>query len=125
MKTLFALTAASIAFALPTAPAEARPANTMRELGQELRACFASVRLGGSTVTIVFSLKRDGSLLGKPRISYSKPPDDPEVQRRDFAEIAQALDACLPLSITDALGGAIAGRPIALPIRGGRAPTNI
>ena len=64
----------------------------------------------------MLSLKRDGALLGKPRISYSKLPGDPEAERRFGETVERALDHCFPMSITDALGGAIAGRPFSFRI---------
>ena len=72
----------------------------------------------------MFSLKRNGSLNGKPRISYTKLPADEALRNGDTDAIARALDGCLPIPITDGLGGAIAGRPIALRI-GGKRPTDL
>ena len=43
------------------------PANTLADLWRELNACVKTPAAGaGSEVTIVFTLRRDGSLLGKP-----------------------------------------------------------
>jgi len=130
---MFARLASVLLFALVAAPAHAQsadtlvaqPANTLRQLWEKIGGCFADTHLSsGSEVTVVFSLKRDGSLNGKPRISYSKLPADESVRNGDAAAIAHALDACLPIQITDGLGGAIAGRPIALRI-GGKRPTEL
>ena len=109
--------ALALAFVLAATLARAAPANTLKDLDARLGACFAGVLLSSDAeVTIVFSLKRNGSLNGKPRISYAKLPSDPSQRSSDAATIAHALDACLPIEITDGLGGAIAGRPIALRI---------
>jgi hypothetical protein len=130
---MFARLARVLLFALIAAPAEAQsadallaqPANTLRQLWEKIGACFADTNLSsGSEVTVVFSLKRNGSLNGKPRISYTKLPADEALRNGDTAAIARALDACLPIPITDGLGGAIAGRPIALRI-GGKRPTEL
>ena len=121
---LFALIAAP-ADAQSADPLQAQPANTLRQLWEKIGACFADTTLSsGSEVTVVFSLKRDGSLNGKPKISYTKLPADEGLRKGDTAAIAHALDACLPIPITDELGGAIAGRPIALRI-GGKRPTEL
>ena len=99
-----------------SAPANAQTpaANTLPELFAELRACFGASRGSyGSDVTIVFSLRRDGSMIGRPKISHAQLPGDLAAQRHFVASIASALAKCLPVPITDALGGAIAGRPIA------------
>ena len=119
MKLLLAVTAVSIATALPAVSAERRPADNLRELGQEISACLAPTRLSpGSEATVVFSIKRDGSLLGKPRLSYLRLPKDEAVREDDAQEIARAFAACLPIAITDALGGAIAGRPLTVRVHG-------
>ena len=49
-----------------------------------------------------------------PCASLELTQDVPIERAADARAIAQALDACLPIAITDGLGGAIAGRPIAL-----------
>ena len=97
--------------------APAAPANSLRELGAELNACLPPSDVSEDReLTIVLSVKRDGALLGKPRISYSKLPGDPEAERRFGETVERALDHCFPMSITDALGGAIAGRPFSFRI---------
>jgi hypothetical protein len=103
--------AAAILLALNAAwPAEA-PANTLKELFAEMNQCLAKVRgAAGSEFTIVFSLRRDGALLGQPKITYSKRGGDAADQRQFADNIAAAMNACMPLRITDGLGGAIAGR---------------
>ena len=100
--------------------AEAAPANTLRELWAQLGQCLQTAEgAEGLDVTIVFSLKRDGALLGKPRITHSKPVSDADLQRAAVS-LERAMNKCLPASITDALGGAIAGRPLGLRIQGVR-----
>jgi hypothetical protein len=67
---------AAIALALfiaSTVQAASSPANTLLELWRELGACVrAPSESADSELTIVFALKRDGSLLGKPRITHSR-----------------------------------------------------
>jgi hypothetical protein len=113
---------ASLAF-LAASPIEARsaPANSLPDLWRELSACVKVPGDGaGSELTIIFALKRDGSLLGKPRITHSHLLGDAEAQNAFVAGAIEALAKCLPASITDGLGGAIAGRPLS--IRIGRLP---
>jgi hypothetical protein len=97
--------------------AAAADANTLRELFAELDRCLDAVQIkgvAGSQMTIVFSLRRDGSLLGRPRISFSRLPGESAEQHEFARGIAAAFARCLPISITDSLGGAIAGRPMSL-----------
>jgi len=103
---------------LGSAAAQSEPANTLRDLFKALNECLlqAPPSVAGSEITVVFSLKRDGSLLGKPRISHSKLLGEPEAQRSFAAGALAAFSKCLPLSITSELGGAIAGRPMSIRI---------
>jgi hypothetical protein len=104
--------------------AEAAPANTLRELWAQLGECLQTAEgVEGLDLTIVFSLKRDGALLGKPRITHSKSLSDADL-RRAAVSLERAMNKCLPLSITDALGGAIAGRPLGLRVLGIRKEKN-
>jgi hypothetical protein len=115
---------AALALALLAASsigANSAPANSLRELSSGLSACVkAPGASAGSELTIVFALKRDGSLLGKPRIAHARLTGDPAAQRAFVADAIAAFAKCLPVNITDDLGGAIAGR--LLVIRIGRRP---
>jgi hypothetical protein len=96
-----------------TRATEAAPANTLRELFPRLTRCWrAPARSEGSTVTVGITLKRDGTMFGQPSITYSKLTGDADTQKRFVAAALAALAACTPVAITDALGGAIAGRRI-------------
>jgi len=91
---------------------EPAPANTLMDMRRQFGACMSERPIGpaGSRATIVFMLKRDGSIFGKPRITYSHLEGDEETRRRFLDEAERAVGACLPLKVTPALGGAIAGR---------------
>jgi hypothetical protein len=92
-----------------------RPANTLQELFSQLDHCMAVPKgATGSELTIVFSLRRDGSLLGRPRISFAKLSGSATDQRAFAEGVASAFDRCLRALITDGLGGAIAGRPLSM-----------
>ncbi len=100
------------------APSQAAPANTLRDMFNQLGACFsreagADEGWRGAEMTLRFSLRRDGSLIGKPHITYSKLPKEETDKRRVMDSFAFAMDRCLPVKITDGLGGAIAGQMIA------------
>jgi hypothetical protein len=101
---------------LSATPAQAeRTVQTLRDLGPALTACWrAPPGTEGSEVTVRFSLRRDGTLLGQPRITYSKLTGDAERQRTFIAAALGALAECLPVKISDGLGGTIAGRPLTI-----------
>jgi hypothetical protein len=105
---------AAVAVLLAAPPALAQdtgPANTLIELRRQVGACLSQTPLAsGSRVTIVFMVKRDGSIFGKPRITFSRLEGDAEARGRFLADAERAVDSCLPLKVTPALGAAIAGR---------------
>src|SRR5260370_31678616 len=95
---------------LIAAPAQAvgAPANTLTELWRELGSCIQAPSEGpGSELTIVFALKRDASLFGLPRITHSHLLGGVAAQRAFVAAAIGGLARCLPVEITDSLGGAI------------------
>lgn len=103
------------------ATAHAKPANTLNQMFNQLGQCLKMQGLAlqpGSKITLRFSLKRDGSLNGEPRITYAKLPDNEEDRKRDASTITASLGHCLPMSISDALGGAIAGQPLSVMLSG-------
>ena len=113
MKGARAMAAAAICTA-PVALAEnAAPANTLVELQRQLGACMAGKSLGpaGSRLTIMLMMKRDGSIFGKPRITFSHLEGDKDTRRQFVDDAERAVETCLPFRITPSLGGAIAGRP--------------
>ena len=102
---------------------QAAPANSIRELSDQLSQCLAAP--GKGEVTLRLSLRRNGSLLGKPHVAFSKLPQDDAKKRQAMDSIAASVDRCLPAKITDALGGAIAGRPLVLRFTPKKRETNI
>ncbi len=94
----------------------AAPANTLVELQHQLGACMAGKSLGpaGSRLTIMLMMKRDGSIFGKPRITFSHLEGDKDARQQFVDDSERAVEACLPFRITPSLGGAIAGRPFVI-----------
>jgi hypothetical protein len=106
-----AAAAAALFVATVAVAEEASPANTLVDLRRQFDGCLSRTPLpAGSRVTIVFMMKRDGSIFGKPRITYSHLEGDAEARRRFLDDAERAVDSCLPLKVTPALGAAIAGR---------------
>jgi hypothetical protein len=109
--------AAAFASATPVALAEdAAPANTLVDLGRQLGACMKDKPAGpaGSQLTIMLTMKRDGSILGKPRITFSHLEGDKQARQAFVDDTERAVETCLPFRITPSLGGAIAGRPFVI-----------
>ena len=96
----------------------AKPADTLRELYPTLAACWkvprGLFRTGEAEITTRFALRRDGSVIGTPRVTFSTPNANTRAQRILADATLAAIRRCTPARITPALGAAIAGRPIAL-----------
>ena len=90
--------------------------NNIGDLFAALRSCWApppdSEARAGMQMSVKFSFKRDGSLIGPPRLTYATDGVPSQTREIYFDSINEALDRCAPLSLTKGLGGAIAGRPI-------------
>ncbi|WP_019903317.1 hypothetical protein [Methylobacterium sp. 77] len=96
----------------------ASPADTLQTLYPRLTACWRiPAGLAGfarTEITARFALRRDGSVIGEPRITFAM--QNADHRGRDILTRAtlDAIRRCTPVAITPALGAAIAGRPIAL-----------
>ena len=73
-------------------------------------------------ITVLVSFNRDGSILGHPRITHESEQASDHDRLQYRLAVMQALQRCTPLPFTEALGGAIAGRPFAVPFRTRKSP---
>ena len=82
--------AAAFACAAPVLAQEAPPANTLVDLQHQFAACMQgkSTAPAGSRLTIMLMMKRDGSIFGKPRITFSHLEGDKEA-RQGFVDDAE------------------------------------
>jgi hypothetical protein len=92
--------------------------NSIRAMFAALRDCWVpppkDAARHGMEYTIRFAFKRDGEMIGPPRMTYSSHDAPAEVRDRYRSAIDAALKRCTPLHFTDGMGGAVAGRPIAI-----------
>jgi hypothetical protein len=87
------------------------PVNSIAEMSGAIYACWQPPRgTGGMSLTLCFSLRRDGTLIGKPRATFSKLGPDDDLNRAFVASVIEALGKELPVPFTKGMGGAIAGR---------------
>jgi hypothetical protein len=109
---LFANANAAIAQERPCHSAD--PVDTLKEMSDAIYACWKPpAGTAGMSLTLQFSLRRNGTLIGKPRATYSDLGTDAQLSRAFVASILKALDEALPLPFSDSMGGAIAGRMLA------------
>ena len=92
--------------------------NSIRDMFAALRACWEpppkDQARHGMEYTIRFAFRRDGEMIAPPRMTYASHDAPAEVRDRYRDAIDAALKRCTPLHFTDGMGGAVAGRPIAL-----------
>ena len=92
--------------------------DTIGDLFAALRSCWspppaASAR-EGMQMSVRFSFKRSGEIIAAPRITYATAGAAADTRAIYLKAINASLDACAPLKFTGGLGGALAGRPIAI-----------
>jgi len=92
--------------------------DSIREMFAALRGCWVpppkDEARRGMEYTIRFSFKRDGEMIAPPRITYASHDAPTEVRDVYRDAIEAALKRCTPLHFSAAMGGAVAGRPIAV-----------
>ncbi len=65
-------------------------------------------------MSVRFSFKRSGEIIAAPRLTYATAGVSADTRATYLKAINASLDACIPLKFTGSLGGALAGRPIAI-----------
>jgi hypothetical protein len=100
-------------------PGTARPpVNTLRELFSAIERCWVPPPLDaarpGMEITVMVNFKRNGEILGKPRITYETPGASDQERIAYRAAVVAALERCAPLPFTDGFGNANAGRPMTI-----------
>ena len=117
-RSLALLAAILFAGAAPDPAQAGNQIDTLRELFAAIHHCWTppSVDHGFAEmeVTVRFSLKSTGEVLGEPRITFVT-PGVPQATANAYREsVISSFHHCLPLPLSAALGGAIAGRSIAI-----------
>jgi hypothetical protein len=92
--------------------------DTIGDLFAALRSCWtpppADAAREGMQMSVRFSFKRSGELIGPPRMTFATAGVPADVRDTYLKAINSSLDACLPLKFSGGLGGSLAGRPIAI-----------
>lgn len=92
--------------------------DSIGDLFAALRSCWSpppdDIGRRGMQMSVRFSFKRSGEMIGAPRVTYATPGVAADVRATYLNAINTSLHGCLPLKFTGGLGGAIAGRPIAI-----------
>jgi hypothetical protein len=88
------------------------------DLFAALRSCWSpppeDAAREGMQMSVRFSFKRSGEMIATPRVTFATAGVSADTRATYLNAINASLGACLPLKFTDGLGGALAGRPIAI-----------
>jgi hypothetical protein len=97
--------------------AEPEQVNTIREVFARLETCWRpppASQANPIDITVIVSFDRAGAILGRPKITFeSKTASDNDRLLHRIA-VMEALQRCAPMPFTEAMGGAVAGRPFAV-----------
>ena len=100
---------------LPEQPAQV---NTIADIFARLRTCWRPPDLtrahAGIDITVIVSFTRSGEILGRPRVTYESEQADDNDRLLYRIAAMEALQRCTPMPFTEAMAGAVAGRPFAI-----------
>jgi hypothetical protein len=92
--------------------------DTIGDLFAALRSCWspppADAARADMQMTVRFSFKRSGEIIAAPRMTFATTGVSADTRATYLKAIDTSLNACVPLKFSDGLGGALAGRPIAI-----------
>ena len=115
MKSLNRQVCCALALVLMPLTTHADPLTTMDEVGAAIMSCWKPpAGVEKSAVTLSFSLKRDGSLVGPPQATFINVDGDEKVRQQFVAAALDAVDRCTPVELSPALTQGIGGHPFTM-----------
>ncbi len=96
-------------------PSRAEALKTMDDVGRAIDTCWKAPSDSKGSVTLSFSFKRDGTLIGKPRPTSIAVDGNDKVREQFIASAIDALSNCTPLTFSSGLAEGIAGQVFTMP----------
>jgi hypothetical protein len=97
------------------ASGQADAVSTLDGIFERLKSCWRGPELPrghpGEQITVLFSFKRTGELLGRPRITFETPGVAEADSLAYRTAVMETLQRCTPMPFSGGLGDAVAGRP--------------
>lgn len=97
------------------------------DIAPALRRCWNPPPMdgpsAGAMASVRFSLRRNGTLFGQPRVTWETRAGDPAFRDQFSRSVVAAVRSCTPMRLSAGLGASIAGRPFVIRFHG-RAPSN-
>jgi hypothetical protein len=100
--------------------AQSAQVNTIRDVFAKLQTCWKpppASQANPIDITVIVSFNRAGDILGHPRITYESERANDNDRLMYRIAVMEALQRCTPMPFTEAMGGAVAGRPFAVQFR--------
>jgi hypothetical protein len=97
------------------APSIAEPLKTMDDVGRAIDSCWKAPSGLKGTVTLSFSFKRDGTLIGKPLPTNINVEGDDKARQQFVESAIDALNTCMPLTFSSGLAQGIGGQVFTMP----------
>jgi hypothetical protein len=106
--------------------AEPAQVNTIRDVFVRLSTCWkpppASRARPGIDITVIVSFNRNGEILGQPKVTYESEQATDSDRLMYRIAVMEALQRCTPMPFTEAMAGAVAGRPFAVQFHNRKPP---
>lgn len=97
------------------AGSSAETLGTMGDVGRAIYDCWKAPAGVEGAVTLSFSFKRDGTLIGKPRATAVNVKGDDKNRDQFIGAAIAAIESCTPLSLSPALADGIGGQVFTMP----------
>jgi hypothetical protein len=107
------------------APAQPLQLDTLKEIFARLYTCWKPPPASEANpidITVIVSFNRQGAILGRPKITYESEQASENDRLKYRIAVMETLQRCTPLPFTEGLGGAVAGRPLAVSFRTRKRP---
>src|SRR3954451_17619500 len=103
---------------ISTAKAASDQVDNIKEASIRLHGCWKPpppLRANPDVeITAIVTFRRDGTILGRPRITYESENASDSDRLEYRIAVMEALQRCTPMPFTESMGGAVAGRPFAI-----------
>jgi hypothetical protein len=120
------LAASLLLSSISTTQAEPGQVDNIKEAFARFRTCWkpppASQANPDVEITAIVTFRRDGSILGHPKITYESENATDNDRLLYRIAVMEALQRCTPMPFTEGMGGAVAGRPFAIRFQVRRPP---
>ncbi|MBA8837427.1 hypothetical protein FHW03_000702 [Ochrobactrum sp. RH2CCR150] len=110
VQKLISMTGLFASVFLTAGAVQAAELKSMEEVGAALQACWSPpADTKNSSVTLSFSFKRDGSLIGAPRATAIDVQGDDKARKAFVDTAIQAVQKCTPVQLAPSLAQGIGG----------------